>query len=58
MASTASWCALVRLLSDRELAGRLALAARDTVVRAFSADHMVSATADVFERVVKARGAE
>jgi glycosyltransferase involved in cell wall biosynthesis len=48
---------LVRLLADRELARRLARAARDTVLRAFSAEHMVRGTADVFERVVKARRA-
>src|SRR3989442_2555063 len=48
---------LSRLLADRELARRLARSARDTVLRAFSAEHMVRGTADVFERVVKARRA-
>lgn len=48
---------LVRLLTDRELARRLARSARDTVLRAFSTEHMVRGTADVFERVVKARRA-
>lgn len=48
---------LVRLLADRELARRLARSARDTVLRAFSAEHMVRGTADVFERAVKARRA-
>ena len=48
---------LVRLLADRELARRLARSARETVLRAFSAEHMVRGTADVFERVVKARRA-
>ena len=47
----------MRLLADRDLARRLAHAARDTVLRAFSAEHMVRGTADVFERVVKARRA-
>jgi glycosyltransferase involved in cell wall biosynthesis len=46
---------LVRLLADRELGRRLARAARDTVLRAFSAEQMVRATADVLERAVKAR---
>jgi glycosyltransferase involved in cell wall biosynthesis len=49
--------ALMRVLADRELARRLARSARDTVLRAFSAEHMVRGTADVFERVVKARRA-
>jgi glycosyltransferase involved in cell wall biosynthesis len=48
---------LVRLLGDRELGRRLARSARDTVLRAFTAEQMVRATADVFERVVKARRA-
>ena len=48
---------LLSLLADRQLAGRLARSARDTVLRAFSAEHMVRGTADVFERVVKARRA-
>jgi glycogen(starch) synthase len=48
---------LARLLADRELARRLARSARDTVLRTFSAEHMVRGTADVFERVVKARRA-
>jgi len=47
----------MRLLADRDLARRLAHAARDTVLRAFSAEHMVRGTAEVFERVVKARRA-
>jgi len=48
---------LMRVLTDRELARRLARSARDTVVRAFSVEHMVHGTADVLERVVKARRA-
>src|SRR3989449_1504254 len=47
----------MRLLADRDLARRLAHAARDTVLRAFSAEHMVRGTAEGFERVVKARRA-
>ena len=48
---------VMRLLTDRDLGRRLARSARDTVLRAFSAEHMVHGTADVFERVVKARRA-
>ena len=48
---------LLGLLADRQLARQLARSARDTVLRAFSVEHMVRGTADVFERVVKARRA-
>jgi glycosyltransferase involved in cell wall biosynthesis len=47
---------LMRLLADRELGRRLARSARETVLRTFSAEQMVRGTADVFERVVSARG--
>lgn len=45
--------AVLRLLGDVELAQRLAQAGRETVAARFSADRMVEATIEVFERVAR-----
>ena len=47
--------ALARLLANSEEAHRLGKAARETVQARFSADHMVEATMDLYERLVATR---
>jgi len=43
--------AIARLLSNPDEAGRLAQAARETIVGKFSADHMVNATLQLYEQL-------
>ena len=47
--------ALLRLLSDQELARKLALAGRETVAAHFSADRMTDETVGAFERLIRRR---
>jgi L-malate glycosyltransferase len=47
--------AIARLLSNQDEAGRLARAARETIVGKFSADHMVNATVQLYEQLATER---
>ena len=47
--------AIARLLSNSDVAGRLARAARETILGKFSADHMVNATFQLYEQLAAQR---
>jgi glycosyltransferase involved in cell wall biosynthesis len=47
--------AMVRLLSNPDEAGRLARAARETILEKFSADRMVNATFQLYEQLAGQR---